>query len=110
MLLDDFSGLNIIYLGVFTALRPEVILWRVRLLIEILEDRRATLETRVRVGLGTEAQARFLEELLSRLRIWLVVTTNEDKLRVEQAINTRAYHVEVFSVADVESELEKLGN
>ncbi len=108
-LLNDFSGLNLMYFGNFTALRPEVILWRVKLLIEILDDRMATLDTRVRAGIGTEAQAILLKEVLSRLRIWVVVTTNEDKLNVAQGLNASSYRVEVFSVADVESELEKLG-
>lgn len=108
-LLNDFTGLNYMYFGNFTALRPEVILWRVKLLTEILDGRRATLDTRVRAGIATEAQARLLDELLGRLQVWLVVTTNEDKTKVEQGLDSGAYRVEVFSVADVASELEKLG-
>jgi hypothetical protein len=108
-LLNDFSGLNYMYFGNFTALRPEVILWRVRLLIEILDGRRATIDARVQAGLGTEAQASLLKEILGRVQIWLVVTTNEDKLTLEHDLLDSSYLFDVFSVADIEVELEKLG-
>lgn len=107
-MLMDFSGLNLMYFGNFTALRPEVIVWRAKLLIEILNDRRASLDMRVRVGLGTEAQAILINDLLARLQIWLIVTTNEDKISVKQGLHASPYHVEVFSIDDVKSELEKL--
>lgn len=108
-LLNDFSGLNYMYFGNFTALRPEVIVWRVRMLTEILDGRRATVDSRVSAGIATEAQARLLDEILGRLQIWVVVTANDDKAAVEAALGSSAYRVEVFSVADVSSELEKLG-
>lgn len=108
-LLNDFSGLNYIFCGNFTALRPEVILWRVKMLIEILDGRRTSFDRKVRAGMGTEAQALFAKEILENLRIWLVVTSNEDKLKVEQALGPSDYCIEVFSVDDVASELEKLG-
>lgn len=108
-LLNDFTGLNYMYFGNFTVLRPEVIVWRVRMLTEILDGRRATLDSRVIAGIATEAQAHLLDEILGRLQIWVVVTTNDDKAAVEAALGSSAYRVEVFSVADVSSELEKLG-
>ena len=45
---------------------------------------------------------------LSFPQIWFVVTSNEDKLNVGQTLGRSNYAVEVFSVADVTSELEKL--
>jgi hypothetical protein len=108
-LLNDFSGLNYMFFGNFTTLRPEVILWRVRLLTEIFDERRASLTTRAQAGIGTAEQVFVLDQLFARLKVWLVVTTNEDKSSVEQALGASAYPVEVFSVADVASELEKLG-
>jgi hypothetical protein len=44
------------------------------------------------------------------LQLWLVVTTNEDKARIEQGLGAGTYRVEVFSVTDVGSELEKLAS
>jgi hypothetical protein len=75
-LLNDFSGMNYMYLGNFTALRPEVIVWRTKLLTEILDGRLASLDVKVSAGIATEAQARILEDLLAQLQIWLVVTSN----------------------------------
>lgn len=109
-LLNDFTGLNYMYFGNFTALRPEVIVWRVKMLIEILDNRRTTLNARVVAGVVTEAQVRILEELLRRLQIWVVVTTSHDKEKLREAIGAATYKVEVFSVDDVSAELQKLGN
>jgi hypothetical protein len=108
-LLNDFTGLNYMYFGNFTALRPEVIVWRVKMLTEILDGRRATLDSRVSAGIATEAQARLLDEILGRLEIWIVVTANADRAAVSAALRSSQYRVEVFSVADVNTELEKLG-
>ena len=108
-LLNDFTGMNYMYFGNFTALRPEVIVWRTKLLSEILDGRRATLDNRVQAGIATEAQAKLFDELLSRLQIWLVVTSDEEKSVIKQALEYVNYCVEVFSVDDVKSELEKLG-
>ena len=107
-LLNDFTGLSYMYLGNFSMLRPEVIVWRVKILTEILDGRRAALDTRVKAGITTAAQAQLLNDVLGRLQIWIAVTTNEDKSAVATAFSTSAYRIEVFSVADVSSELEKL--
>lgn len=108
-LLNDFTAMNYMFFGNFTALRPEVVVWRVKILTEILDCRRATLDSRVKAGIGTEAQARGLDDLIGRLQLWVVVTTNEHKAAVEAALGATSYRLEVFSVADVTSELEKLG-
>jgi hypothetical protein len=108
-LLNDFSGMNYMYFGNFTALRPEVIVWRTKLLNEILDGRRATLGNRVQAGIATEAQAKLFDELLCRLQIWLIVTSDEEKSIVKQTLGSLNYSFEVFSVDEVKSELAKLG-
>jgi hypothetical protein len=108
-LLNDFSGMNYTYFGNFTALRPEVIVWRVKLLIEILDQRRAALPSRVAIGLAAEEAARGADDLLGRTQIWVVVTSNEHKKSVEAALGGVAYPVGVFSLEDVKTELENLG-
>jgi hypothetical protein len=97
------------YFGNFTALRPEVIVWRTKLLNEILDGRRATLGNRVQAGIATEAQAKLFDELLSRLQIWLIVTSDEEKSIVKETLGSLNYSFEVFSVDEVKSELAKLG-
>lgn len=109
-LLNDFAGLNYTYFGNFTALRPEVALWRLQMLREILDGRRASLDTRVKVGIATEEQMRLLNEMLDRLQIWIVLTSEEDKQTVEKVLvaSPIGYKTQIFSLADVQSELEKL--
>ena len=107
-LLNDFSGFNYMFFGNFTVLRPEVIVWRVTMLSEILDGRRATLEDRARKGILTEEQAHLFDEILGRLQIWIVVTTTEAKEAVKASFGSTSYAVDVFSVEDVSSEIEKL--
>lgn len=108
-LLNDFSGLSYMYLGNFTMLRPEIIAWRVQMLAEILDGRRAALARRVEAGMATPEQAQMIEDVVARMHIWITVTTNEDKEKVEAALASTCYAVRVFSVADIALELEKLG-
>jgi len=111
-LLNDFSGLNYIFFGNFTALRPEVALWRLRMLNEILEGRRASFTVRIQAGMVTSEQVRVLEELLGHLQIWVVLSNDDDKTAVQgelQALPLR-YRSEVYSLADVHSELANLGD
>ena len=72
--------------------------------IEGLRGRRCTSALALRAGGNALVHLR----PLSFPQIWLVVTSNEDKLNVGQTLGRSNYAVEVFSVADVTSELEKL--
>lgn len=108
-LLNDFSGLNYMFFGNFTSIRPEVAIWRVKMLIDILEERRASLETRVKAGVVSDAQAHLLDEMLGRLQIWIVLTTSEDKQKVTEALAASRYRCDVFSLKNIAEELEKLG-
>jgi hypothetical protein len=72
-LLNDFSGLDYIFFGNFTALRPEVIIWRLQLLCEMWDERRKGLERQLALGMVTEENKRVQDEFLSRLKIWVLV-------------------------------------
>ena len=108
-LLNDFSGLNYMYFGNFTMLRPEVVAWRVEMLVEILDGRRAWLFSRCQFGVTTAEQAQVIDEAIARMKIWIVVTTSEDKDKVEMALASNHYLVKVFSISDIGMELNKLG-
>jgi len=109
-LLNDFAGMHYIFLGNFCPLRPEVVLSRLGLLNEILDDRRATLPERVKAGIGTPKQAGVLEKILRELQIWIVVTSNEDKATIQASVreSIHSYTTEVFSIEDIRGVLEKL--
>jgi hypothetical protein len=108
-LLNDFSGLSYTYFGNFTMLRPEVIAWRVKMLAEILDGRRAALLPRVQAGMVTSEQAKMIERVVERINIWIVVTSPEDKQKVKTTLSSIHYAVRVFSIADIGMELDKLG-
>ena len=109
-LLNDFSGLNYIYFGNFTPLRPEVALWRLRMLNEILEGRRESITVRMQVGMVTQEQAQMFENLLDRLQIWAVLSNDDAKTAVQVELQTSPlrYRSEVYSLADVSLELNNL--
>lgn len=109
-LLNDFSGLNYIYFGNFTAVRPEVALWRLRTLREILDGRRASIDTQVKLGIVNAEHKPILDSLFGKFRIWLAVTSGEDKRLILEELQRApiGYEVEIFSLADVETELAKL--
>jgi uncharacterized protein YjhX (UPF0386 family) len=79
------------------------------MLTEILAERRGTIDWRVKAGRATETQARLMTEILGRLQIWVVVTSNEDRNLVQAALSGTPYPVEVFSLDNVRAELENLG-
>jgi hypothetical protein len=107
-LLNDFTAINYMFLGNFTPLRPEVIVWRVNMLTKILDERRATLGWRVKAGIVSETHAQMMEEILGKLQIWILVTSDADKSSVEAELRGTKYPVEAFSLDNVRSELEKL--
>jgi len=62
----------------------------------------------VKVEIASETQAQLLENVIGRMQIWIIVTSNDDKKAVQDALGDSAYSIEVFSLDNVRSELEKL--
>lgn len=107
-LLHDFSGNNYRYFGNFTSLRAEIVVWRVRLLGEILADRRLAVAGRAAAGLVASQLVQMFEELLHRLQVWLLVTSDDEKIAIQDACMDFEFPVQAFSISDVESELSTL--
>ncbi len=107
-LLNDFTGMRYMFLGHFTTLRPEVVVWRINMLTQIFEERRASIGQRVKVGIIPEPQAELLDNLFARLQIWILVTSDADKIAVQATVRGAENAVEVFSLDDVRIELESL--
>lgn len=110
-LLVDFSGFQYTFLGNFTAIRPEVAVWRVRMLDKIIESRRATFDIRQKLGMGTAQQMAVAEVVFRNFRALLVVTSDVDKEAVQGALVGEPVQrdVEVVSLEDVRRELQELG-
>jgi hypothetical protein len=96
------------FLGNFTTLRPETVLWRINMLTQILEERRASIGMRVKVGLIHEPQVEVLNNFFSGVQIWILVTSDADKTAVQTALQIREPPIQVFSLDDVRVELERL--
>ena len=109
-LLNDFAGMRYMFFGNFCALRPEVVLWRLGLLNEILDGRRNTLRDRVKAGIITSEQADVLDKILLELQVWIVVTSDGDKAAIQASVGKSipSYATEVFSLEEVGAVLEKL--
>ena len=109
-LLNDFSGFTYIFFGNFTFLRTEAVVWRLRTLKEILEGRRSSIESRLKLKIATPEQAALMDDLLGRVQIWVVVTSADDKARIKEALKRTnlAPQLNVYSLQDIESEVLKL--
>lgn len=110
-LLTDFSGMNYIYLGNFTHLRAEIVLWRLRTLEKILTERLASFDGRVSSGFMTPELAASTRTFWHNLRIWLVVTSPQDKATISQALSTTPipYTTEIYSTEDIKADLLAVG-
>lgn len=107
-LLHDFAGANYMYFGNFTALRREVILWRIRTLVDIINERRATVTKRQSVGMSSLAATAY-DNLMKNTQIWILVTTQEDKDYLLEELRSLSYKVSTFCVDDIRMELENIG-
>lgn len=110
MLLNDFSGFTYIFFGNFPALRVETILWRVRMLDEVVRERLSSIDDRIEVGMVTPEQAEILKEIFKKTEVWLIVNTSNEKDKVVGSLNTKpiSFKFQVFSRDDVASEVKKL--
>jgi hypothetical protein len=110
-LLMTFAGTDYMFLGNFTHLRPEAVLWRLRMLVRSIDARRSSWAARVLHGVMTEKVAKTAEHIFSRFQIWLVVTSDEDRSIIEDAIKTEPapYATDVRSLSNIEGALRELG-
>ncbi len=107
-LLNDFTAFKYVFFGNFTAFRPEVILWRLKTLQEILNGRKSSMDARVSTGLATEDQAKLAKKLFEELEIWVAVTGDENKTLVSNALKEFGYKLIIFSINDIRKDLENL--
>jgi hypothetical protein len=105
----DFTGNRYIYFGNFPTLQPSVIVWRVNKILEILDDRLAGVEYRVKIGNVTPQQQKSLTELRQTLEIWILTDSTDSKNIILKASARWAITLKVFTVADVSEEVQKSG-
>ena len=106
-LLNDYSGFIYTYFGNFTALLPEIVVFRVKSLIEILDGRAPAIGAQVQFGLATPEQGDIATEVFENMQIWVLVTSDEDKTEIAKALDgIKNHNIELFSTHDVVETLE----
>jgi hypothetical protein len=111
-LLMTFDGMRYVFFGNFTALRPEIALWRLRTLADIIRERVASLPQRLSMGMIADPKALTnVERFLNDLQIWLLLTSDDDREIAKQAIQTSpvGVPVQVLSLSEIRSTLQNIG-
>jgi hypothetical protein len=111
-MLMTFDGMRYVYFGNFTALRAEAVLWRLRTLEEIIQERVGSLPQRVKLGVAVDAKAAAaLQMFVQQLRTMLLVTGDEERATVQKAIGAKppSWPVQVFSLNDIWTALGNIG-
>ena len=112
-MLMTFDGMRYVYFGNFTALRPEAVLWRLRTLEDIIQERIGSLPQRVKMGIASVDQQKLaaLQTFLQQLRTMLLVTSDDDRENVRQGISAKPtrWAVEVLSLSDIRDALQNIG-
>jgi Predicted nucleotide-binding protein containing TIR-like domain len=111
-MLMTFDGMRYLYFGNFTALRPEIVVWRIKTLQEILAARFGSLDERVRLGLAATGSPELaaLMKLKGTLQTWVLVTSESDRRAIETALVSAklAWPVKAFAMPDIANALQNI--
>ena len=108
-LLHDFTGMNYAFFGNFSNLRTESILWKTKTLLDILLDRCASFPQRLSTNVADPNALLLAHNVIANAKVIIIVNSELDKeafSRISSATNSDA--VEVYSIKDVEEELQRL--
>lgn len=109
-LLNDFSGMIYNFFGNFTALRAEVIIWRLTMINDLLNERKGSMERRVELGIIEPDKIKAAEAFFLNIKFIILVTRDEDKSIIQAAMDKIqfAYPIELYSIIDMNNDIEKL--
>lgn len=110
-LLHDFSGMNYSFLGLFTTMIPELVVWRLTKLNELLQDRNNSLNERVKIGMFDEQMANIIRtHLIQRLNVIVLITSDTDKNIITEKLSKTnlIFKYELYTFKDILNELEEL--
>ena len=107
-LLVTFSGNDYAYLGRFTSLRPESVVWRLRKLNSVVSGRQSSLPDRLEQGIITAEQLPHIERMFNSIKIIVIVTSESDKATIDEQLTKQPleYAAEILTISEVESEIE----
>jgi hypothetical protein len=108
-LLVDYTGNQFMYFGNFPALKPSVIAWRIKKLVEIFDARVGGVGLRVHHGLVTPQTKDALVQLRNTMEIWILVNDDDARTELLDLTSDCPIHSSVFTIAEVSSEAGKSG-
>ena len=78
------------------------------MLNDLLNDRRSSLGQRIQLKLATPEQVDLAEQLFARMKIWLLVTSDEDKDVILNKTRNVAFYSQmaVYSITDIKNQLD----
>ena len=110
-LLNDFSGMIYIFFGNFTALRPEIVIWRLTMVNSLVNERMSSLPQRIELKLMTPEQKKLTETFFTKMKIWILVNSDGDKAIIASQLGgfKLLQGIELFSLSDVRRDLDAIG-
>jgi hypothetical protein len=110
LLLNDFSGMKYNFFGNFTSVRPEIVIWRLKMLNDVLDARRGSLDHRLKYGIIKPEQREAAEQLFVDSKVMILMTSNDDKSTVIDGMSSPSFHynLEVYSLDDMYSDLKNI--
>jgi hypothetical protein len=110
-LLIDFTGTIYCFLGNFTQLRAEAVIWRLGMLCRAIDQRRSSWAARIKSGMMTKESAEAADDIFAKFTILLIASSDSERNAVRDAMTktTVEYKVEVLSLGDIDAALQSLG-
>ena len=111
-LLMTFDGLQYLFFGNFTALRSEVVLWRIRVLQQIIAARLGSIPERIKMGVAepNATQMALIKSFMDKLAVWILVTGDVEKTTIQSSIASTdlKWPVKVFAISDIAAALQNI--
>ena len=103
----DFTGNRYVYFGNFPILRPPVIAWRVRKLVDILNSRLTGTKFRADRGIVTQQELDVFLHVLHTMEIWILANNTGDRDTILNSLDGCTIPVIIFTVLDVSEDVSK---
>ena len=106
-LLNDFSGLQYHYLGIFNLLSIEKVKFRMNKLNQVLNARFSSeaLKQKVELGIVEASGIALAEKLFKQMSAWIIVQTDDDKNLLAEYCKDLKFPFEVFSLTEINSQI-----
>lgn len=110
-LLNDYSGLNYYYLGVFNIYSLENIKWRINKLEQVVTSRFSleALNKKLQMKIIDELALNNALELFNLIKSWIIVQTEEEKKLLTDFVAHKKIRFEIFSLEEINKEIEAMG-